>query len=421
MLEKLEEIVQLFEIGQVEEALQLLQDFMKHATDEQMFTISEIYSQFGFFEEAINVLELLLKKYPNEGQILAGLAHMYIELEEDDKAIQLINDIDQDDPFYGQSLLHLADLYQAQGLFEVAEQKLLEAKEIYPDEFIIDFALGELLFSIGQTSRALPFYERVLKETDQVNEVLIEERIAESYALIGKYEDALAYYSHINSKNPNTLFKYGMTAFQQKQFRLAIRVWEELLEVDPYYHTVYRELATAWKEEGMVQEAYDTVKKGLMYDAFDKSLYLLAGQLAVQLKNNKQAIQYLEEAIALDPDYKEAIIALISLYKLEGEFEQIIAFMTANELDVSDEPIYHWELARTYNELEMYDKAVRYYEMANEFLQHDVDFLKEFGYFMMEEGQTDIALDALEKYIYKEPSDEEVLSHIERLKFSSFD
>src|SRR5699024_7096999 len=142
------------------------------------------------------------------------------------------------------------------------------------------------------------------------------------------------------------LFKYGMTAYQQKNYRLAIRVWHELLEIDPYYHTVYRELAAAQKEEGMVQEAYDTVKKGLLYDTYDKSLYLSAGQLAAQLHEQKEAIDYLEEAIALDPDYKEAIISLLTLYKQMDNHEEIVSLMIANELDTSDEPIYHWELAR---------------------------------------------------------------------------
>src|SRR5699024_1442284 len=125
------------------------------------FMIAEVYYQWGYFEEASDVLEDLLLKYPNEGQLIVQLTEMYIELEQDERAIQLLNNVKEADEFYLESLLHLADLYQAQGLFEVSEQKLLQAKELAPDEIVIDFALGEFLFSIGQANRAIPFYEKV--------------------------------------------------------------------------------------------------------------------------------------------------------------------------------------------------------------------------------------------------------------------
>src|SRR5699024_5766577 len=278
-MKKLEEIMQLMEIGEVDNALQLLTEYLKTATDDEKFTVSELYAQFGFFEEAVEILNELLKKYGQEGQIITKLAELYIELEKDDLAIELLNSVPEDDPFYVPTLLNLADLYEAQGLFEVSEQKLFAAKEIFPDEIIIDYALAELLFSIGKMNRAISFYEKVLTELDHVNEVSIEERLAESYAMIGQYEKALAHYSQMNSKDPDSLFKYGMTAYQQKRHELAIQVWKELLELDPYYHTAYVELANVQKEAGMTVEAYETIQKGLHYDDYDKAMYLLAGQL----------------------------------------------------------------------------------------------------------------------------------------------
>ena len=43
-----------------------------------------------------------------------------------------------------------ADLYQLQGMPEVSERKLLQAKELLPNEVIIDFALGELFYQQGR-------------------------------------------------------------------------------------------------------------------------------------------------------------------------------------------------------------------------------------------------------------------------------
>src|SRR5690625_4648547 len=184
-MDTINKAIQLVEHGNVDEALNILSEKALTAPDEDKFMIIELYYEWGFFEQAIELLEELLIKYPQEGEIISLLAEINIELEKDDIAIDLLNSIRTDDPFYAHSLIQLADLYQAQGLFEVSEQKLMEAKHQYPDEIVIDFALGELLFSIGQTSRAIPFYERVRKEEMEVSQVSVTARLAESHASTG--------------------------------------------------------------------------------------------------------------------------------------------------------------------------------------------------------------------------------------------
>src|SRR5699024_7106056 len=135
----------------------LLTEKSPHATDEEKFMIVELYYEWGFFEQAIELLETLLDKYPQEGEIITLLAEINIELEKDDTAIDLLNSIDEEDSFYAAALIQLADLYQTQCVFEVSEQKLLVANRYFPGGPVIDFALAELLFAIGQEIRGIRF------------------------------------------------------------------------------------------------------------------------------------------------------------------------------------------------------------------------------------------------------------------------
>lgn len=418
IMDSIEKAIQLMDKGQVDEALELLKQILPTASDDQKFMISDLYYEWGFFEESIDLLETLLSDYPEEGEIITKLAEMYIELEKDELAIDLLNQIDKHDAYYVNSLLQLADLYQAQGLFEVSEQKLLEAKQLVPDEKVIDFALGELLFSIGQYSRAIPFYERVEGEINDINGISLIERLAECHALIGHYEEALAYYEKSKSNEPDTLFKYGFTAFQQKRNDIAINVWKQLLEIDPHYHSVYPKLASAMKKEGQIKEAFAIVQEGLKYDEFNKELYYLAAQLSLSLNEQKEAITFLKEAILLDIDYREAILLLIQLYKDRNQHNDIIELITECKQAGANDPIYNWELARAYNEEELYEKALKSYAEANTYLSDDKEFMKEYGYFLTEEGLHKEAIEILEKYNQLEPFDEETTSFLERLKFS---
>ncbi len=81
------------------------------------------------------------------------LAELYIDLDKEDEAIEVLHDIPENDDLYVQSLLLVADLFQMQGFDDVAEQKLLKAKEMMPDEPVITFGLAELYSSKGEEQK----------------------------------------------------------------------------------------------------------------------------------------------------------------------------------------------------------------------------------------------------------------------------
>ncbi|MEN1969160.1 tetratricopeptide repeat protein [Lentibacillus sp. N15] len=414
-METIMEAVHLMESKKSDEAIALLEDYLPIADEEERFTIAELFIQWGFLEEASNILQDLLQQYPHESDIKITLADIYIELENDEKAIQLLNDISEDDESYLQALIQLADLYQAQGLFEVAEQKLLVAKQLNPAEPIIDFALGELLFSTGDYLKAITYYERIIGVTKEMANVSIPGRLAESYAAIGEYEQALAIYQDTGHEDPDTLFKYGLTAFQAGRKDISIKAWEHVIDIDPYYHTVYYQLAKAYEAEELPNEAYKTAKKGLQVDEFNKELFFYAGSLAYRLNENKESEKWMRQAIALDPDYKEAILSLIEILKANDSYSDIIDLIEEIKKTGASDPLYEWELARAYNETDSYKNALNHYQEAYNTLNKDSEFLKEYAYFLTEEGRIADALPIFKAYLYEQPEDYEVEEFYHRL------
>lgn len=410
------EAVHLMESKQTEKAISMLDRYLPVADDEEKYTIAELYIQWGFLKEASDVLHELLQKFPKESEIKVMLADVYIELENDEAAIDLLNQIDEDDPAHVQTLIQLGDLYQAQGLFEVAEQKLLTAKQHEPNEPIIDFALGELLFSTGAYTNAIMYYEKVLPVTTEIANVSINDRLAEAYAASGEYEMALEIFQDIESEDPDTLFKYGFTALHAGRRDIAIKAWEHVIELDIYYHSAYYQLAKAYESEEMINEAYQTTKKGIQIDEFNKELYFLAGSLAHQLNEDSESEKWMRESIALDPDYKEAILFIIELFKAKNKEELIINLIQEIKEMGADDPLYEWELARAYNETESYDNALNHYNEAYNSLKQDSDFLKEYGYFLMEEGRVEAAISVFEQYLLQQPLDSETEDYVTRLK-----
>ncbi|MFC2948317.1 tetratricopeptide repeat protein [Virgibacillus sediminis] len=413
------EAVKLVESNQTEKAIELLENYLPKADEEEKFTIAELYNQWGFLQEASEILNSLLQQYPEESDLKVMLADIYVELEDDEAAINLLNEINEDDEAYVQTLIQLADLYQAQGLFEVAEQKLLTAKQHEPNEPVVDLALAELLFSIGEYRKAITYYEKILPKTKELANISINDRLAEAHAASGEYEEALQFYQDIESEHPDTLFKYGFTAKQANRSDIAIKAWEHVIKIDPYYHTVYYQLAKVYEEDGRTQEAYDTAKKGLEIDEFNKELFYFAGVLAHQLEKEDESETLVREAIALDPDYKEAILFLIEMFKTSGDSTKIIDLITELKSTGADDSLYDWELARAYNEEELYEDALNSYNTAYNGLKEDADFLKEYGYFLTEEGRIGAAIPIFEAYLIHQPSDTDIEEFLSRLKMEN--
>ncbi|WP_138416985.1 tetratricopeptide repeat protein [Aquibacillus sediminis] len=415
-MEQIHEAIKLMEANKSEQAMHLLESFLPQANEEEKFTIAELYMQWGMLEEAKFILMELSQAYPNESELKIMLADIHIDLEEDEEAINMLNRFTPEDEEYLSALVQLADLYQAQGLFEVAEQKLLEAKNHDPMETLIDFALGELAFSNGEYQKSIPYYEKVYEVQQVMANVEIGSRLAEAYASVGEFEQALEFYQETDSEDPDNLFRYGFIAYRADRLDISIKVWDQLLEKDPYYQSVYLFLAQAKETEGMVEEAYEVAKRGLTVDEFNKELYHLAGMLAHRLGKEQESHQHIREAIAIDPGFKEAVLFLIESYKQAEDHQAIIDVLT-NVLEQGEEdPNYKWELAKAYREIESFNDALNQYKDAYNNFKEDPDFLQEYGYFLVEEGRFNEAIEIFSNYLAIDPTDNEIGEYLERLR-----
>ncbi|MGP4075315.1 tetratricopeptide repeat protein [Halobacillus sp. K22] len=414
-MEEIQKAVRQMEAHKTEDAIETLTQYLPEADEEERFTIAELYIQWGMMDEAKMVLQELIQRYPKEQELKVMMAEIHIDLGEDDEAIELLNQFGPEDEDYLQVLVQLADLYQAQGLYEVAEQKLLIAKQVEPNSAIIDFALGELAFSNGEYSKCVPYYENAMHHQPVIGDIEVATRLAEAYAANGEFEQSLEHYQNVEEENPDVMFRYGFVAFQANRNDIAIKVWEKLIDKDPYFHSVYPHLAQAYDSEGMPQEALDMAKKGLAKDEFNKELYHLAGTLTHKQGNKDEGYRLMREAVALDPGYKEAVLFLIENFKEDADYEAIIELINQLITLGEEDPNYLWELAQAYEEEEQFEEAYEQYKQAYPSLKEDTAFLKAYGYFLVEEGRMKEGREVFREYLAIDPADTEIEDFLARL------
>ncbi|RSD26581.1 tetratricopeptide repeat protein [Mesobacillus subterraneus] len=413
-----EEIIQFIEDGQLEKAMSAYQGIMDKGSDEEKFTLAEELFRFGFMEETEALLENLLRRYPEEGELHVMLAETRIELGREEEAMLTLENVDKADPSFPQALLLLADLYQMEGLFEVSENKLLEAKRLLPDETVIDFALGELYAHQGKLAEAIEFYTAVLKHHEEIGGVNINQRMAETLSAGGSFEEALEFYEKaIEQKlEINTLFGFAFTALQAGYNKTAIEKFEELKALDPEYHSLYLYLAKAYEREEMVEEAFEAFKLGIEQDEFNKDLFYYGGKLALKLPDEAAAEQLLRESIAVDPGFTEGVLVLNKLLIKQERYEDVLDLIREADInEEEEEPQLLWDEAVAYQQIEHFSQALNKYQLAYTFFKDNQEFLTDYGYFLIEEGKMAEAAEIFSKLVEKEPGNEEFRELLERM------
>ncbi|WP_270179043.1 tetratricopeptide repeat protein [Alkalihalobacillus sp. CinArs1] len=410
-MERLKQAISLIEAGNFEEGLKELTKVRETADHEGLYDLSNIYYNLGLIEDARDVVEELLMHYPNEGELLVQAAECYVELEQEQEAIAALSKIDENDAAYPPALLLLADLYQTEGLEEVAEQKLLEAKRISPDEPIIDFGLGEFYLTQGHHLKAVPYYEAVINTKSELANENIELRLAEALSGSGQFEEALTYYEKglENAREINALFGYGFTAIQINEYKKAIHAFKELKDLDPQYSTLYPYLAKAYEEEGAVTEAIETLAQGIKVDEFNEELYLQASRLSFKSHDEESGERYLRELLAINPSHIEAAKTLATFFRTEERYDDILDLLQNIEEGEQSDPYLDWSAATALQHEEKYKEAINRYENAYTYFKNDPLFLEEYGLFLIEEGRRKEAIELFKHALKQDPT----LTHLE--------
>lgn len=414
----IEKVLEKINNGEFEEAYQHIHTIQNSGLEDDIFVLAEKLADLGFLEQAFQLYEQLLMSHPDEGELLLSLADIYIEQDKEDEALELVKKVKSDDPVYPSALLLEADLYALSGLEEVAYKKLMEAKKLMPNETLIDFALGEQCYVQGSFLDSINYYQAVLKENDELAGISIHQRIAEAYSNLGQFEEALPYYEKSLKKKTelHTLFQYGLTAFQAGQYKTAIDKLTELKTMDHEFHSLYLYLASSYEQIGDYEMAFSTIKEGIKQDEFNKELYFKAGKLALKMNNPEQAVTFFREAIALDPGYLEASITLSKYFVTTEQYEECIETIGSIKEFGENDPEFDWLLAISYNKLEQYDEASESFKSAFETFNKNEDFLREYGFFLLEEGDRKAAGEIFKKLLAMDPWNEEYISTVEKFE-----
>lgn len=395
----------------------LLNKALANDDAEMLASLAEELYALGFSDLAAQVYRKLLAQFPKEDLFKIYLAEILLNDGHEDDALSLLYAINQESSAYLNSLLILADYYQSESFTEAAEQKLLEAYNLAPDEPVIWFALAELYYAMGEFTKALQFYEQLnANDIKELSGVLIDARIANTYANLGEYEMAADLLDQLTLKDLNVDAQYeaGLIYLQTKRYRDSIAMLESVVELNPDYVNAYSNLARAYQAEHNNEKVLQIAQLGLGYNKFDETLYDLGAKAAANLNELATAKELLKAGLKINKENAALRLSLSNLYLQLGEDQlNIDLFLAIADDEIEDQA--HWNLAQSYDHLEQYAEAKQEYLLAYRSFADNLDFLRQLIYFLQEDGDQKLEKTALTRYLALEPDDFEMQSRFEEL------
>ncbi|WP_207940221.1 hypothetical protein DOK78_002306 [Enterococcus sp. DIV2402] len=411
-----EKMLQALQNEDLAEAQLSLEEALQKDDDAILAELGEELLAIGFLEEAKAVFITLTERQPSEDAYNLPLAEIAIENNEMEEAFEYLEAISKSSETYPQALLITADLYQVLGIPEVSEAKLKEAAQLLPEENLIQFALAELYFSMDKFVEAEQIYRKLLQdETLDVTGISLVERIGSSLSMQGKFEEAVLFLEEAleDEQTDDRLFQTAFVYLQLKENEKAIYYLQQLRVMNPQYQALYLYLAEALQEEELLEEAQAVIEEGIQENPYQVDFYHFASENSYRLHDVKKAEDYLVKALETGEKADETLLTLSNLYLNEEMFDEVIDAIS--RMEDQDNPYALWNLAHAYNELEEFDSATKYYEEANIALNHEPEFMKEYGIFLREEGRLEEARHLLSHYLAHEPGDLEVQSILDDL------
>lgn len=406
--------------GQLDQAQHLFAQSLRNDDDDLIYSLAEELYALGFLNQSRRAYKKLLEKYPEEDEIRAALADIAIEDGEIDEAQNYLAQVQPNSSSYLRSLLVKADIYQTEGLNESAEYSLLQAENIAPEEDVIQFALAEFYFANQSFQQAISRYRvLLLKGQREISRVDIVARIGVAYAQIGNYDHAIGYLEQIKPERMTLDIRFQLAILYQETQREneAMTLFNEILDSDPKYTSVYPLLGKTYEQLHQIEDAYRTYQAGLVQDETNIQLYRLAATAAQKTGDLDAAENYYLKALTIDDADVTTILNLTDLYLAQKRFNEVISYMTKYLADDLTDPQFYWTLARAYQAVGDERKAQQYWHDAAPLFEENVQFLLDLINWYHQQGKQDLEIETLKQYLFLEPNDSEMQMRLEDLAF----
>ena len=401
-----------YDIDKIESFTETLRDYTEESDLELLFVLGDMLMQLGDTIHALNIFEYLYSIVGHDDNLLSYIVEIYIVDNRLDDALLLINDAEKTPTV----LMLKSELFQQMNLNDVALKALYEAREL-SDDRVIDFAIAELLYYIGDINDAVRFYQNVLEhDVDKVNNINIHQRLADIYVNQMDFEHALSHLNQVDESEytNDDFYLKSIIYYYLERYEEAEKTLMKVVSNEPYYTNAYILLMKVYEENYEYDKAYQLLEDYVVLDKENAIIFYNLGRLAIRLGKVDEANESFRKATALDETYDDAYRILFQNLLTDDTPEDIEHYLPHIDIDnLTPQSLHLLANIEALNEND--EEASKYYETAYSYLRDDIDFLYDYYQYLLEIRNPKY-LDVLNKLIKLDPNNTDLALELERLR-----
>lgn len=257
------------------------------------------------YEEAIKLLNDVLKKY---GDILVAeerLAELYKQTGDIDKAVETFNLIVERLKGNPKALIlkQIGLLYIDKKDFKMARESFLKSVEIDPTDYQALYFIGFSNELLRDYENAVNYYKKVLELRDDFT--FAKKRLAITFINLGKFDEASEILNNLTNDDIDVEYYLIKSLLYKKQNNMnkALKILNDAYSHYPNSLEVLFELASLYEEMKQYEECEKIINKALSLEPENPIFLNFLGYLYAELnKKLDEAYRLINKALVKDPD-----------------------------------------------------------------------------------------------------------------------
>ncbi len=314
--------------GQIEEALACFEraTALDPTLDSARFRLGLLQLQLGEDESALASFRKVVARQASTPAAHVGVAEALVNLEREQEAALACSKALELDPSFKRAHYVLGMAYRGLGRLEDAERELALGADSDP-RFLPDGLSAELnsyrrgygariqdaldLVNAGKSAQAVPLLEKVVEghPTDRVALV----NLGVAYINVGRNSESIEVLKRAHDLDESdfaVLINLATAEMGLQRLGDALKHSEDAVRAAPNVSATYYMRSHAYIAHGRFGEAFTDLRKAASLDTGDPRYPIEAGDCAVRMGRNEEAIELYAEGLKLQPNSLPALVSM---------------------------------------------------------------------------------------------------------------
>jgi tetratricopeptide (TPR) repeat protein len=295
---------------QYDQSLTYLDAYLKKKPDQSGALIEKARALFftGDYPQALEIYERLRKGEPNNVDLQRETAEAYFSSGKIKEALSEYENLVKQFPNEYQLHEKIGELYLQNKNYSQAVSPFQKALSIEPENSAVQLNLARAYNFSGEKEKALPFYRALLLKRFDWK---IQVEMADVLFDIQQFSEAFSIFQQILKEHPEqweVRFKLAAGLYRQKDFDLAARQLETLIQMRPDNAAVWILTGYTALDQGDYPQAHKAFQKVLTLGEDQGNSLLRLGEISRLQGRPWKGISYLDWALTIKPGDQEILI-----------------------------------------------------------------------------------------------------------------